>query len=62
MQVRELGVVEEGLERLARGPLDQDHDAAGLGVARQGVVQPPERHDAPAVLRHGLGRAARVGR
>src|SRR3712207_9522537 len=44
----------------SRGPLDQNHDPARLGVAHQGFVQPSEGHDPTAVLRHGLRRAARV--
>lgn len=60
MEVRVFGVIEEGPERLARGPLDEDHRRARLGVSLDGTIELPERHDPAAMLADRGGGAARV--
>ncbi len=57
-----LGVFQEGLERLARGPLDEHHGRARLHVrpALLDALQLAEGHDPAAVLAYGVRGPARV--
>lgn len=61
VQVVEGGVVAVALEGCDGGPLDQDHHLARLDATGGDLPELANGHDAPAVGRNLMGRAARVG-